>query len=106
MSRFRKIKKKKEKQLPPKPEPEEAQDEGLPEGKKKIGTIKIDVYNDMDVAVFNFPTNPQVAMMVLCNALMKVFNWFMEEQAKNKSQIVIAKPGASMADIEKMSRNN
>lgn len=72
----------------------------------KIGQITIDVFSNMEVTVRNFPTNHGVAMMILANAIMKVSEFFVMENQKKVSPIMIAKPGASLADIEKMTRNN
>ncbi len=87
------------------PEPEKAQEPG--KGPKKIGTVLIDVYEDMNVNVSQFPTDQHMAILVLGNALLAVNQWFFEQKQKNASNIVMAKPGAtSQADIEKMIKNN
>ena len=79
--------------------------EHVPDPNRKVaGTIKIIVYEDLDVDVQDFPTDHGVAMMALCNAMMKVSNWFLKEAAKPKQLIQIAKPTLSLADIEKLSR--
>lgn len=75
-------------------------------GAKKIGTVLIDVYENMEVNVSQFPTDHGMSMMVLGNALMAVNNWFIQNKPKNQSPIVMAKPGASPIDIEKMIKNN
>jgi len=79
--------------------------EQLEQGSKPIGTVNIDVYPDLNVNVSNFPSDHNVAMMILCNAMMKVSAYFMDEQKKT-SDIVLARPGASAADIIKMASGN
>jgi hypothetical protein len=101
MAMMRSKKKRQQKGLP---EPEKAQEPGKP---KKIGTVLIDVYEDMNVNVSQFPTDQHMAMLVLGNALLAVNQWFFEQKQKNASPIVMAKkPAVSQADIEKMKRNN
>ncbi len=75
---------------------------------KPIGQIIIDVYPDLDVNVSNFPSDHNIAMMVMCNALLKLSAYFIEQQqqANNKSNILLARPGASKADIIKMASGN
>lgn len=91
------------------------QQKGLPEpekieksnkGPKQLGTIMIDVYEDMNVNVRQFPTDHGMAVLLIGNALLAVNNWFVEQKQQEKSNIVLAKPGVSMADIEKMKKNN
>lgn len=98
-------KKKRQKKGLPEPEVQGKQQQ-VPEGKKPIGQIIIDVYSDMDVNVRGFPTEHGVAMMILCNAILKVSDWFVRQKGVNKSNLVIAKPGMSTADIEKMAKGN
>ena len=74
---------------------------------EKVGQMEIDVYNNMEVTVRKFPIdNHGVSMMVVCNALMKLSEFFVMQAHKAKSPIVLAQPGASIGDIEKMRRNN
>ena len=73
--------------------------------KKPIGQITINVYDNLDVDVANFPSESNMALMVLANATSKVAAYFMEEAQKNKSNILLARPGASQADIIKMAGN-
>lgn len=86
------------------PQPEKAAPGVNPE-RKVAGVMQIIVYDNLDVDVQDFPTDHGVAMMALCNAMMKVSAWFLKKAA-NPSPIQIAKPGASMAEIEKMIKNN
>ena len=72
---------------------------------KVVGTISITVYDNMDVDVTGFPSDHGVAMMIICNAMMKVSSWFYKNK-KAPSAIQLAKPGMSLADIDKISRNN
>ncbi len=83
------------------PEPEKK-----PAGPKKVGQVLIDVYENMEVNVSQFPTDHHMAILVLGNALMAVNNWFAQQAQKNKSNLVLGKPGMSLADIEKIRKNN
>ena len=73
-----------------------------------IGSIIIDVFPNFDVDVKNFPSEHSLAMMILANAMLKVSAHFVTEQQlqNNKSNLLIAKPGASRADIIKMAAGN
>lgn len=71
----------------------------------KIGTISIDVYSNFDVNVSNFPTEHNIAMMIMANAMLKVSNFFMA-QKNDKPNILLAKEGVSKADIIKMAQKN
>ena len=81
-----------------------------PDGKQieQVGEMCIDMYSNYDVNVRHFHQDHGTAMMFLCNALMKVSEFFTKiaaQQAK-QSPLMLAKPGASIEDIEKMRRNN
>lgn len=77
------------------------------EAVKPIGQIIIDVYPDLNVNVSNFPSDHNIAMMIMCNALLKLSAYFIEQQqTNNKSNILLARPGASQADIAKMAAGN
>lgn len=76
------------------------------EAAKPIGTITIDVFSDMNVNVVNFPSDPNVALMIMCNAIMKVSAYFLQQATVNKSNLLLARPGASQADILKMAAGN
>lgn len=73
---------------------------------KPIGQITIDVFSNLDVNVSNFPSDHNIALMVMCNALMKVSNYFIQQSVNSKSDILLARPGASQADIVKMAAGN
>lgn len=94
-----------EKQAKKKRREEKAMEEKAMEDPKPIGTMSIDVYEDLGVRVRNFPSDHGVAMMVLCNAIMKVSAHFLEN-LNNQSNLVLARPGASPADIIKMAAGN
>ena len=102
-------KKRKLKGLPPnspkKPEAQEpeAQEPVVNPDLKVVGTVSITVYDNMDVDVTGFPSDHGVAMMIMCNAMMKVSSWFYKNK-KPKQLIQVAKPTLSLADIEKLSR--
>lgn len=111
MSRFRKIKKKKgKKKMTDKKQPEGPQPQPGPTGQpiKVIGTVTIDVYEDMNVNVRGFPTDHTMSVLVIGNALLAVNNWFAEQAQKNKAQVVLAKPVPkfTLEEIEKIKRNN
>jgi len=72
---------------------------------KLIGTMEIDMYDDFDVDVRHFPMDHGTAITFLCNALLRVSAFIREQEAKNQSKILMVRPGASPADIIKMSQN-
>ena len=122
MSRFRRIKnrmkKKKGKKMPEQqhkhdhppgsqgppqgPQPDQSQQPGP----KVIGQITIDVLENLNVLVKNFPDGYGISMTVLINAMSAVNQFFMEKQEVTQSPIVVAKPVMSAADIDKISRKN
>ncbi len=113
MSRFKKIKKRlkgkkkmSNKNKPQGPQPEQQQQTGQPDQPKIIGQIVIDVYENLNVLVKNFPDGYGVSMTVLINAMSAVNQFFMQKQQEAESPIVIAKPGMSPADIEKIAKKN
>ena len=73
---------------------------------KIIGQIIIDVYDNLNVLVKNFPDGYGVSMTVLINAISAVNQFFAQKEQEAKSPIVIAKPGMSPADIEKIAKKN
>lgn len=82
-----------------------------PDGKQveQIGQMSIDMYSNYDVNVKRFHMDHGTAMMFLCNSLMQVSEFFLRivaQKAKQQSPLMLAKPGASLEDIEKMRRNN
>lgn len=73
----------------------------------QIGEMCIDVYANFGVNVRHFPEEHGLAMMILSNALIQVSAFFIRLAQKVKpSPIMLAQPGASADDIEKMRRNN
>jgi len=75
--------------------------------RKPIATVKIDVFDDMDVNVREFPSDHAMAMMVLCNALVKVSDYFVRGlHVQKQSDILLARPRVSPDDIIKMSKGN
>ena len=105
---MRRSDKKREKKGLPKIEKRTQPFEGVKHGpdpeRKVAGTIQIIVYEDLDVDVQDFPTDHGVAMMALCNAMMKDSSFFLKEAAKPKQLIQVAKPTLSLADIEKLAK--
>jgi len=85
---------------------QERREEAEAQAVTKIGTVTIDVYSNLDVNVSNFPSEHDVAMMIMANAMLKVSHYFAEGQQKEKSDILIAKQGATPADIIKMAQGN
>jgi hypothetical protein len=86
---------------------EKEREEKAMEGPELIGTMSIDVYENLDVKVRNFPSDHNIAMIILCNAIMKVSAHFLEDlKINSKSNLVLARPGASPADIIKMAAGN
>lgn len=76
---------------------------------QQVGEMCIDMYSNYDVNVRQFHQDHGTAMMFLCNSLMKVSEFFLRiaaQKAKQQSPLALAKPGASIEDIEKMRRNN
>ncbi len=76
----------------------------------QVGELCIDMYSNFDVNVRQFHTDHGTAMMFMCNALMKLSEFFAKiamQQAKQQSPLVaVQPPGVSLEDIEKMRRNN
>ena len=56
---------------------------------KKVGTVTIDVYSNLDVNVSNFPDNHDIAMTVMANAMLKVSCFFMAKQKDITSKILL-----------------
>ena len=82
-----------------------------PDGKQieQVGEMCVDMYSNLDVNVRHFHMDHGTAMMFLCNSLMKVSEFFLRltaQKTKQQSPLMLAKPGASLEDIEKMRRNN
>ncbi len=102
---WKEIKERREKRMSDKKQQDQAPP-GMPSQPKKIGQVLIDVYENMDVNVSQFPTDHHMSMMVLGNALLAVNNWFAQQAQNKKSNIILAKPGASAMDIKKMRRDN
>lgn len=86
---------------------EKRREENQAQGERKfIGTMEIDMYDDFSIEARNFPKDHQQAITFLCNALLQVSAFIRQQEAGNQSGILMAKPGASHADILKMSRDN
>ena len=88
------------------PQPEQQQQTGQPGQPKIIGQITIDVYENLNVLVKNFPDGYGVSMTVLINAMSAVNQFFMQKEQEAQSPLVIAKPGMSPADIAKIAKKN
>ena len=86
---------------------EKRREEKQAQGERKlIGTMEIDMYDDFSVDVRNFPMDHAIAITFLCNALLKASAFIIERNAKNQSNILLARPGATPEDIIKMSQGN
>lgn len=81
-----------------------------PAGKQidQVGEMCVDMYSTYDVNVKHFHMDHGTAMMFMCNALMQISQFFLRlaTQKSKQSPIMLAQPGASIEDIEKMRRNN
>ena len=88
-------------------EKEKRRGEKEAQGERKLmGTMEINMYDDYSVDVRNFPMDHSMAITFLCNALLKVSAFIIEQDARSQSKILAARPGASPADILKMSQGN
>ena len=74
----------------------------------QIGEMCVDMYSNYAVNVRQFHMEHGTAMMFMCNAVMQISEFFLRMAAKAAKQapIMLAQPGATAEDIEKMRRNN
>lgn len=73
----------------------------MDEQRKIIGTITIDVYDDMNVVVKGFPQNHMQALIFMSNAMLSVADFFIREKERGMNNAILrAKPNIIVPSVD------